>query len=250
MVRFRVNKELMLVSVLIGMVAVMSSVALATPIVADVNGSTGYTLAEVSAAGGIIVGDKLFDGFRVTTTKSTGAIAPDDGTISITAVKVGGDYGLRFNGGWSAPAGTISDSTIKFHVSVLPDAVARGWQIKDNSLWISGYGVSSTSDGAAVSVSENVYTSDPDVGHTNPVANKFVYYKNDNDNTLYDHKEFVPVTEVWIVKDVIAYGGTGSTGVAHMSEFYQTFSQVPEPATIALLGLGSLVLVYRKKKAH
>ena len=248
MVRFSV-KKLMVASVLIGIVAVMSSAASATPIVAEVNGTASYTLAEINLAGGIIVGDKLFDGFRVTTTKSSGAVAPEDGSISVSAVKVEGDYGLRFNGGWSAPAGTISDSTIKFHVSVTPDAVARGWKIKDNSLWISGYGIHPTGNDFAVSVSENVYASDPDAGHTTPIANKFVYYKSNKDKRLFHHKDFAPVTEIWVVKDVIAYGGTGNTGMAHLSEFYQTFSQIPEPATIALLGLGSLVL-FKRKKAH
>ncbi len=243
-------KNLKIMVALIGLIAIMSVAASATPIVADLNNPASYSLSDIAAAGGIIVGDKLFDGFRVSTTKSDNAIAPGMDGIAVTGVQIGGDYGIRFNGGWSAPSGAIADSTIKFHVAVMPDAAADGWRIKDNSLWLSAYGVSgNTTGGAAVSVSENVYTSDPDAGHTVPVANKFAYYRTDADNSLYDHKDFAPVTEIWVVKDVIAYGGSGTAGIAHLSEFYQTFSQVPEPATMALLGLGSLIL-FKRRKAH
>ncbi len=252
----------MLRSILVSSVVIVALVVFSTGtfasgaiIIADIGNPVSYTIEEVNAAGGIQVGDKLFSDWRVTDTESQGAIAPNASEIVVTGVQIGGDYGLRFNSGWSAPAGQLADSTIKFKVSIVEPWLSEGWVIKDNALWIAAYGVSNNTDAGAVSVSENVYAFDPDLGHTTPIANKFVYYKDDNDNLLYDEKDFVdasgaPValTEIWVIKDVIAYGGVGTVGVAHISEFFQTFSQVPEPATLALLGLGGIGVLFRRRR--
>ncbi len=236
--------------------AVLSICAFASgSIVADIGNPVSYTIEEVNAAGGILVGDKLFSDWRVTDTESLNAIAPGAGEIKVTGIQIDGDYGLRFNGGWAAPAGQLADSTIKFKVSIVDPWLSQGWAIKDNALWISAFGVSNTTDAGAVSVSENVYASDPDLGFSDPIANKLVYYKDDNDKVLYDERDFVdasgaPValTEIWVIKDVIAYGGVGTVGIAHISEFFQTYSQVPEPATLALLGLGGVGLLLKRRR--
>lgn len=211
----------------------------------DVN---SYNLDEINAAGGIIIGDKLFKWFDVVTTSSIGALAPSSAEIAITAIQVNGDYGLRFNSGWSASVGQIADSTIEFHASILPEYVDLGYAFKDNALYITAYGNSTES--GQVSVSENLYAEHPSLG-SGAFVNKFVYYVNDDDKRLLDLKDFAPVTEMWIVKDVVANGGLGDTGVAHLSEFYQTFSQIPEPGTLVLLGFGAFGLAayaWRKRR--
>ena len=250
----------MLRSIVVSSVVVVALVVLSTgtfasgAIIADIDNPVAYTIEEVEAAGGIQVGDKLFSGWRVTDTQSQGAVAPDAGEIVVTGVQIGGDYGLRFNGGWSAPAGQLADSTIKFKVSIVEPWLSQGWLIKDNALWMTAFGVSSNADAGAVSISENVYAFDPDLGYSTPIANKFVYYKDDNDRILYDERDFfdvtgapVALTEIWVIKDVVACGGNGTVGVVHISEFFQTFSQVPEPATMALLGLGGLGVLLKRK---
>jgi len=211
-----------------------------------------YTIQQIIEAGGIIIGDKLFDAFKVTTTKSVGAIAPGANEIAITPIQIlkpgaplGGDYGMKFNSLWSAPAGGLADSTIEFRVTILPEYAQQGYAIKDNALWITAFGVGGTTPPGFVSVSENIWArhpSDQNPPH-NSIADKFVYYSTSNDKLLYDEAEFGPLTQIWITKDVGANGGVGTLGVAKLSEFYQTFSQVPEPSTWVLLSLAGLGLL-------
>jgi hypothetical protein len=245
------------IAVLLGTVLAVG-VASADPIVANLQPVSGvsdllrdptsYTIQQIIAAGGIVIGDKLFDSFTVTTSKSSNAIAPDASAITITPIQVlssgavmGGDYGMQINGAWSAPAGQLSDSTVEFHASILAPYIAQGYAFKDNSLWMTAFGVSNNTSGGAVSVSENLYATHPS-SQTSPFSNKFVYYQSSANNQLLDAASFAPITDMWVVKDVVAYGGTGAVGAAHLSEFYQTFSQVPEPGTFVLLGMGLLGL--------
>jgi hypothetical protein len=159
---------------------------------------------------------------------------------------------MKFNGPWSAPAGNFADSTIEFRASILPEYAAQGYAFKDNALWLSAYGVANTTNGGAVSVSENLYVNHPSSSEP-AFVNKFVYYHTSTDNQLLDVQNFAPITEMWVVKDVVAYGGVGTLGVVHLSEFYQTFSQVPEPSTVVLLMIGLATLggyAWRKRRAH
>jgi hypothetical protein len=198
--------------------------------------SNYYTIAYIQARGGIIIGDKLFDYFSVVATAQGGAPAPDAAAISITPVQINGDYGMKFNGGWSASAGQIVNSTIQFHASILPEY--SGYLFEDNSLYMTGYGNSAPN--GLVSISENVYASYPGLPGSEPLANKFVYYQNASVKHVLDTAEFAPIDELWVVKDVSVNGGSaGFPGAAHLSEFYQTFSQVvPEPSTFVLLAIG------------
>ncbi len=242
--------------------------ATADPIVANLQAVVGapdllrdpqsYTLAQIINAGGIIIGDKLFDSFDVTTTKSLDAIASGPAEIAITPIQVlkpnapfGGDYGFKVNGAWSAPAGEFADSTIEFRATILPEFASRGVAFKDNALWLTAFGVEDTINAGGVSISENLYGAHPSSGDL-PFANEFVYYRNNTDNTLRDAATFAPVTQLWVVKDLLVYEREGAGGAAHISEFYQTFSQqVPEPGTLALLGLAGLGLVvqmWRKRR--
>jgi hypothetical protein len=212
--------------------------------------ATYYTLADIITAGGIVIGDKLFDNFSAVTTQSTNAIASGEDEIKITAVYHKGEYGFKINGLWSAGALQLADTTLTYHASILPDYITQGYAFSDNTLWISGYGVSKNATTGAVSVSENIYLTSE---KTDAIANEYVYYTSDLDKYTKDTGEFaVPVTSIWVVKDIGAYGGAGMVGSAHLSELYQTFSQTPEPGTLVLLGVGAIGFVgytIRKRRA-
>jgi len=212
----------------------------------DFNHPASYTLTEVNNAGGIRVFDKLFTSFYVDRTASAGAVAPGLGEISVRGVNVNGDYGLIFSGLWQAGYGQIADSAITFKVTV-----PEGYLIKDNGLKLLAYGAVW---GGGVSITENVYAGDPSTSPS--IANKYVYYTRNGDNTssgigiVEDHKDFTPLSEIWVVKDVGAAGGLNQNqlGYATISQFQQTFSQIPEPATLALLAVGGLLVLRRRNR--
>ena len=117
---------------------------------------------------------------------------------------------------------------------------------------MTAYGIANTVPPGIVSVSENLYTSDPSaLPPPSSFVNELAYYRNDTDEQTSVQSSFAPITQMWVLKDVIANGGVGDTGVAHLSQFYQYFSQVPEPSTLVLLGIGGLGLlgyVWRRRR--
>ena len=232
------------VLVLLSVVLLVSGLASAVIIAPVNNPDVGFTLAEAIEAQGIRVGDKLFDKFVVSTSKSADAAAPGASAITIHGVLINGEYGLRFNGGWTASGGQVADTTLLFRVSA-----AKPWLIHDNSLWMDAYGAV---NGGMVAITENVYASNPLMGFTPSLADKYVYYINRNNKQIYDHQEFTDaegnpqaLAHIWVVKDIVVSGGRA--GVASLSQFYQTFSQIPEPATMSLLAMGGLALIRRRR---
>ena len=226
----------------------MSGLASASVIVAPINDpNAGFTLQQVIEAGGIRVGDKVFDQFTVNNSISVGATAPDADGIMVYGVQINGELGLRFTGGWGAYGGQIADTLIIFHMKA-----DQPWLITDNTLWMDGYGAR---NGGLVSISENVFAKNPLEGYSSSLADKYVYFANRGDKDVYDHQEFtnaegelVAVTDIWVVKDIIVNGGPNETGSAGLSQFYQTFSQMPEPASMTLLALGGLLALARKNR--
>jgi len=238
------------------LVLTLSASLSSAAILADLtNPNDSYTIADVMAAEGIQVGDKLFDDFVVTASATATAVCPGADAIVVTGNRtLDGDYGLRFNGGWGAGGGQVADTTIKFRVSIVEPFLSDGWVIKDNALWITAKGVSQTLEGGIVSVSEDVYLTDPADGPADPIANKHVFFSDTSNQKLSDEADFtlggqpVTATEIWVVKDVYVSGGLGQTGAAHLSEFYQSFSQVPEPASALVLLIGGAGVLLRRRR--
>ena len=221
-------------------ICLSASASVISVINAPIDGTTSYTIQQIKDAGGIKIGDKTFTEWRVTSTAQGNGLAPQAGAISVTAVQIGGDYGMRFNGPWSAATGDLADTTIGFRVTA-----DNPWLISDNTLTATAIGADK---GGMASISENVFSADPTKTFSTPVANEYAYYINDANFKTIDHKVFVQaLKDAWVVKDIIANGSIAVGATAHISEFYQTFSQVPEPATMSLLIAGTFVLVARRR---
>jgi hypothetical protein len=150
-----------------------------------------------------------------------------------------GDYGLRFNGfSWNVSSNQIITADLSFEVSILP--AYSEYYIKDVWLYLTGAGAGGT---GVVSAGENIWDDFP--GGTQ-LASLTAWCNADNAQ-LSASAEFAPIKEIYIQTKHISISG-GTNGTAHFSEFFQFYSQIPEPATIVLLGTASIWIFTRKKR--
>ena len=196
--------------------------------------------------GSLIVGDKEFSEFDIFGISTTGgAIPPNADTLFLQ----GGwddatdNYGLRFLLAWQAYSGEIVNANLGFKVSIRPGF--DDYFIKD--VWLYLTGVSATDTGG-VSVGETVW--DAPFPEGNIIAS-LSCSKQEGDNGAYlsDYSEFSQLKEIWIrSKDISLTGGSGPGGNAHLSEVYQFYSQIPEPATLLLFGTAGVWILTRRKR--
>ena len=195
---------------------------------------------ETVLAEGAIVGDKLFTEFDY--------VGPvDPASIMVRGGSFGGEWGLTFaSSGFSVAGVGATDVNIAFRVTA-----GEGFLIVDNTLWIEGTDIG---DGY-VYVTENVYSKDPFTGIENEdeLAAKSVYDFGPNASVppkLTDHQEFPGdgYKDIWVVKDIHIIG-TSSTSFTSFYLVGQSFSQIPEPATMVLLAVSGLGLILRKRRA-
>jgi hypothetical protein len=218
--------------------------------------SAFHSIADISAAGGIVIGDILFSDFGVTYPPTTPYVsAPDAAAINITALQVNGDYGFRVDAGWSAWAQHSVGTTITFRARILPDAVADGRAFVGNSLYMTEYGGRDTTLGM-VSISEGLFATQPAMPPPNRFVDEFVYYRSSTVENVYDSATFDPKTDLWVQKGIVVNGGIGDTGMMSLTQFVQLFHQspgtsIPEPSSLVLLGMGAVGLVafaWRKRR--
>jgi len=175
------------------------------------------------------VGGIEFSNF-VTVGTAYGALPVNGESIAISSELEGDIVALRFNGGWSANSGEWVDTTVDFMAVSSQD-------IAGNALTLTSYGAYGS---GTASITENVTDF-----QNNSVADKMVIWSSSNQITVDTASYPAGTTEILIHKDIYAGGGVGTDGSAHISGFSQGFL-VPEPITLALLGLGGLVI--RRKR--
>ncbi len=196
--------------------------------------------------GSLIFGDKELSEINLFGFATGGAISPDADSVFVQGGlnSVTGDYGLRFNLSWSAISNQIVNTTLSFKVSIRPGF--DDYLIKD--VWLDITGASANGTGG-VHVGETVWDS-PFFDPEGSVIASLSCSKQDGDSGAYlvDYDDFAPLKEIWIYsKDISITGGTD--GTAHLSEFYQFYSQIPEPTTLVLLGTAGVWILTRRKRS-
>jgi hypothetical protein len=189
----------------------------------------------------LIFGDKEVSEFGLFGFGDGGALDPNPDKMFVQggwddATK---NYGLRFLLSWNAFSGQTVNANLNFKISVLP---GHDEYIKDVVLDITGASATGT---GGVNVSERVQNDRGDIIASLSCSKQY----NDGGVYLKDDADFDPLKEIWIhSKDISITGGTGIGGAGHLSEFYQFYSQVPEPATLVLLGTAGIWIFTRKKR--
>jgi hypothetical protein len=207
---------------------------------------TGAPVSLSSLEGeSLIFGDKELSEINLFGIGAGGAIPPDADSVFVQGGQddATDDYGLRFLLSWNASSGQTVNVTLNFKVSILPGF--DDYYIKDVSMDITG--ASATGTGV---VNAGEIVRDAPFAEGNVIASLSCSKQEfDGGTQLEDYAEFDPLKEIWIYsKDISISGGTGIDGAAHLSEFYQFYSQIPEPATLVLLGAGWVWISSRKKR--
>ena len=189
------------------------------------------------------VGDKLFGNFSFSYIDTDGISSDDltrsNVTLSTLSNVIG--FGLQFQQPLLAIGPVIKDISLAYTAAVVQPS---GNLISDIHLAIPG---SSSGNGGLGTVGETALvggfggTSIGTLQASTPAATNDVLAIN----------IVPPQPELWVQKNVTVTGGNAANGFASISEIDQTYSQVPEPSTVLLVGLGllGLVAVNRKHKS-
>jgi hypothetical protein len=191
----------------------------------------------IATGGSITVGDKVFSQFNYTPNAGT---PPTAASITVEPIPPGGtdslgNFGIRFAGGASSPAaGGTTDFVIGYTVTNL----GPGPLITDVHL-TSNLSLTSNVAGVFGTIVEQVKAS----GIVAPVAqiNNSVTATTSSLSAIAGFIPPGPYQTLVISKDVQLVGT--STVFANVSIIDQSFSQVPEPGSLMLLGLGGLGLM-------
>lgn len=240
----------------VGVLAALS-VSLILPLAANAELVSLKSLADGTTTL-VTCGDKVFDNFAFTIEGSGGYSASGE-QILVQPAPCPGDYGLQFVGPITAFAiGSGQSSWVKVNIAFDVTITDPTLQFKDIALFLHAVGTYSGGGGTASVKEEAFPIFDGVVG--DKVGEAFV----DMSNPPASQKKEVdltpgaaPYTKLRITKEIYVTANTnGATApnayaIQQVGLVEQRFSQmaIPEPATFALLTLGALVLLPRRKLA-
>lgn len=211
----------------------------ATIVLDDPNPVTLQDLLAPNAS--YLVGDKLFEDFTYAYTNDM----PSPANINVLPILDSfGNYGIRFQGGFlDLPGGGASDALITFNVTATDPTLLISDAHLAANVALQGPGLAA--------VTETFLPLFNDVS--------LLVYDAPGGTLLTDEVVFnVPVRTLPVQKDILLFAMGSWPNFATMSFVDQTFSQVPdpnqneipEPASLALMSLGSLFLgaIYMRRR--
>ena len=189
--------------------------------------SSAVALADLVGGATIVIGDKVFDRWFAEDFSSVPVNLADIDVVPLVDQPLNPGLMFNANGKLRTTGLDLIDLTLGFTVSTLDGRPT----IKDNSLEIVGYSFGPSNVGGVISVFEDVF----DAGGA-LIGEKFVTADNLPPSTfgLFDSAQFAPRSLVSVEKLILISGDAPGDTVS-LDSFEQRFSQVPEPATLALV---------------
>lgn len=189
-------------------------------------------LSELLGGDSLQYGDKLFDDFSFDSLDFGGS-----DVLVKAIVDLDGNIGLRFESDWQAVGSDATGFVLQFSVEVLdPNQLINGVTLLTSDVTTYGDGyVSVAEDVHSGSIPGGVKIADLEV-HDPPEAS--------------DSAVFEPLSKIWILKDIQIVGDghrrlavEENLGPTAIGAIEQSFSQIPEPSTVLMVGAALFGLV-------
>lgn len=181
----------------------------------------------------IVVGDKLFNDFSIHHEVTAEGSLPAGIDLNVIGHDFGGNsHGLLFDTYYYAHFNETITSWINYTVSVLPES--------DQLITASSFDITDHYVGALSTV--DVQTRIFDAPGGNLLAEL-----NTSDRVTFDSAALDWNTKQVYVENKLMFDG--NIGGAGLHQFYQAYDQIPEPASMGMLGAGSIfALILRNRK--
>jgi len=224
-----VTRTLQISAIALGVLALGTSQSRAVP------------LSDLLAGGSITCLDKTFSNFHAfNNVNAGGAVGPTAAQVDISAdpstcgpgaspLAVPGPGLLIQSAQWNVNANQSIDTAFSYDVTS-----SAGLSIHDADLILESF----VADGGAdIHITESLF------GTAGLITSLGV---DTLTGPITDHHDFAPVTFLTVNKDISLDGH--AAGSASLSTFRQDFSQVPEPASLAIVGFGLIGLGWLRRR--